>query len=184
MSFWPGLLLAVFIVSGVTLKLADFFGEKGGNILQYFSAAISALTLGLLVSESSYSSSIILGIIFGVALSGKINRLNLVLGLVLTLLIAGILGFQPPTLWLLIVVSTSSFIDEFLHDRFTEKKSCLKRFFRFRPILKLVMISLAVLSFIEFIYALAFWSFDLAYDATDWLLVRREFKSAFDSSEE
>jgi hypothetical protein len=118
LSFGPSLLIAIFIISGFTLKLADFFGELGSNNKQYPPAIISALSFGLLISESSYSSSIILGIIVGVTLSKKVNSLNLILGLVLTLLTALILGIQIPILWLLAVISSSSLIDELIHDRY------------------------------------------------------------------
>lgn len=177
MSFWPVLLLAIFILGGFTLKLADFFGEKGDNVRQYPPAVISAFTFGLLISESSYSSSIILGIIVGVTLSKKVNQVNLVLGLILSLLTALILGFQIPVLWLLAVISSFSLIDELCHDRFTEKMNRFRKFFNFRPILKIVMILMAAFSLIEVLYALAFLCFDLTYDATDWFLVKYESKS-------
>lgn len=182
MFLWSELLLITFIISGITLKLADFYGEIGNNILQYFFAVASALSFGLLIFNDSYTSSIILGIIVGVTLSRKVNRPNLVLGLILTLLIAGILGFSLgfslPIPWLLIIVSLFSFIDEFCHDKFSANREYFTLFFRFRPLLKLAMLLLAISSLVETIYALGFLSFDLAYDVTSWLLTRGKPKAA------
>jgi len=174
LSLWYGFLLIVFITGGITLKLADFYGERGDNIIQYFFAAIAAFSFGLLISDSPTSSSIILGIIIGVALSKKVNRPNLILGLVFTFLISGILGFSLPIPWLLIIVSIVSFIDELFHDKLATNKEWLRLFFRFRLSLKLVMLFLAILSLVEIIYFLGFLSFDFAYDITGWLLCGEE----------
>lgn len=170
MPIEPGLLIVIFIIGGITLKLADVSGEEGNNILQYVSAIIAALSFGLLISDSSTSSSIILGIIVGVSVSKKVNRPNLVLGLVLTLLIASALGFKSPVLPLLVTVSLLVIMDEICHDKFKDKKSILTNFFHIRPLLKLTMILLAIASLVDAIYAVGFLSFDFAYDTTDWLI--------------
>lgn len=167
---WPGLLVGIFAISGVTLKLADFYGEKGNNTLQYVFAVISAISFGLLISSDAASSSIILGIIIGVILSRKVNRLNLVLGLILTLFTAIIFGFNLPVPWLLITVSILAFIDELCHDKLALKKDLLAKPFRFRPLLKFTIIFLAVASLIEAVTALGFMAFDLSYDITNYLL--------------
>jgi len=165
--------VAVFILGGVTLKLADISGEKGKNILQYVSATAAALSFGLLISDSQTASSIMLGIIIGVLVSRKVNRPNLAIGLVLTLVIAVILGFKTPNIPLLATVSLAALTDEICHDRFTEEKSSLSKLFHFRPILKLTMVILATASLVEVAYAVGFLSFDIAYDYTDWLINRQ-----------
>lgn len=168
----------LFIISGITLKLADIYGEKQSSVFQYVFAAVAALSFSLLISSSSTASSIMLGIIIGVAASKKVNRPNLVLGLILTLSASIILGLTLngyswlPTPWLLTVVSLFSLLDEICHDKFAERKSVLTQFFHFRPLLKLTIVLLAFASLVEAVYAVGFLSFDFSYDATDWLINR------------
>lgn len=160
-----------FAVGGVSLKLADFYGERESSAASYIYASVSAVALGLLISHSPISSSIILGIAFGVVLSGKVNRPNLIFGLALTLLTALIFSFKLPVLWLLLTVAFSSFIDEFTHDRLS------KRFFfanfLLRPFLKLAILFITALSLISLVYAVGFFCFDLSYDTTSWLIERQ-----------
>lgn len=178
MSIESGFLLIIFIISGITLKLADIYGEKGNNVFQYVFAVASAVSFSLLIAHSSTSSSIILGIIIGVSASRKVNRKNLILGLILTLSASSVLGLifngysWLPIPWLLIIVSLVTLLDEICHDKFTEKKSVYTELFRFRPLLKLTIVSLALTSFVDATNALGFLSFDLAYDATGWLINR------------
>ena len=164
-------MILLFAFGGVSLKIADYYGERSTKTISFISACFSALIFGLLISHNSISSSIILGIILGVLFSGKINQQNLFFGLVLTLTIAFILNFHPPTLWLLFIVTLFSFIDELSHDRFSSKKF-LANFFLLRPFLKMSFIIMAFLSLIEINYILAFFCFDLSYDFTNFLLNR------------
>jgi hypothetical protein len=159
-----------FAVGGVSLKLADFYGERESSAASYIYASVSAVALGLLISHSPISSSIILGIAFGVVLSGKVNRPNLIFGLALTLLTALIFSFKLPVLWLLLTVALSSFVDEITHDRLSSKRFFFANFFLLRPFLKLTILSITALSLISVVYAVGFFCFDLSYDTASWLL--------------
>lgn len=165
-------MIVLFACGGVTLKIADYYGEKTSNLLAYLSASISALIFGLLLANSPTSSAIILGIILGVLFSGKINQLNLFIGLTLSLTIAFILTFQVPLLWLLVLVTLFAFIDEWSHDWFSSKRRLFAQFFLLRPLLKILFLVLVSLSLIELSYLIAFFCFDLAYDLTTYLLNR------------
>ncbi len=162
-------MILLFAFGGVSLKIADYYGERSTKTISFISACVSALIFGLLISHNSVSSSIILGIILGVLFSGKINQLNLFFGLVLTLTIAFILKFQLPNLWLLFIVTLFSFIDELSHEWCSSTK-IFANFFPLRPFLKMSFIIMAFLSLIEIKYILAFFCFDLSYDFTNFLL--------------
>ena len=163
-------MLFLFAFGGISLKIADYSGERSSRSRSLLSASIAALIFGLLLSHSPVSSSIILGIIIGVLFSGKIDQLNLTVGLALTVLIAFLLTFQFPVLWLLSIVSVFSFIDEFLHDRYSSKNKLFAKVLVLRPFLKLTFLLLATLSMIEVRYLVGFFSFDLSYDLTSMLL--------------
>jgi len=159
------------LLAGITLKLADFYGERDPSLRQYGFALMSALAFGYLIAYDSMSSSIFLGIIGGVLFAGKINRVNLVFGLILAFITAGIAGFQAPILWLMISVLFSSWCDEWCHDRFTVHHRATF-VFRFRPVLKLVMLLFAMLALVEMSYIVGFFAFDGSYDFTNWALKR------------
>lgn len=172
MTLQDEILILIFVVGGVSLKIADFYGEVDNSAVSYISASISALALGLLISHSPIASSIILGIIIGVVLSRKVNRLNLIFGLAMTLLTALILGFKIPVPWLLLTAAFFSFIDEISHEWFSSKKFLITNFFLFRPFLKLTILFITTLNLISTVYAVGFFCFDLSYDLTSRLLNR------------
>jgi hypothetical protein len=163
-------LFVLFIIAGVTLKFSDFFGEKNYFVSSIIFAGLSAITFGWLITIDEYSSAIILGIIVGVILSGKVDKLNLIFGLITSLFVSVLIGFKRPQLGILMYVSVFSFIDEIGHESFKTNKRFFKTFFRFRFTLKLVMIILGISSLIPIIYSISFLCFDLVYDSTDWIL--------------
>ena len=169
LSLQVELMILLFALGGVSLKIADYYGERASKTISFISACVSAIIFGLLISHNSISSSIILGIILGVLFSGKINQLNLFFGLILTLTIAFILNFQFPNLWLLSIVILFSFIDELCHDHYSVTKF-LATFFLLRPFLKISFLVIALLSLIEVNYVVAFFCFDLSYDLTNFIL--------------
>ena len=162
-------LLLIFTLGGISLKLADHYGEQARDYLSYFFAAAAAICMGLLISDNPYSSSIMLGIIVGVILAGKVDRLNMMIGLGLTLTTAAMLGFSLPDFPLLMVVAVASLIDETGHDR-SASKGILAKFFRFRMALKTIIVLLTVLGWVDVVHALGFFCFDVSYDITDlWI---------------
>lgn len=122
-----------------------------------------------------------LGIIIGVAASKKVNQPNLSMGLILTLSATIIITLASndfswlPIPWLLAVVASISLADEVCHDRLNQSKSPFQ-LFRFRPLLKLTILALALAAQVEAIYAFGFLSFDFTYDAADLLLKTAEKK--------
>ena len=172
MTFSNTLLLFLFILGGISLKIADYSGETPSKTIPFISASITAIIFGVLMSYSPVSSSIIVGIILGVLFSGKIDQYNLLFGLVVTFVIAYLLHFHFPILWLLAIVAVISFIDELFHDRVSSKNVLLTKVFRFHPLLKITFLVLTSLSMIKVMYTAGFFGFDLAYDITNVLLTK------------
>lgn len=171
MNLEPWALTIIFGLAGFTLKLADHTGERSRGAAPFAVAGICGLIFGALVSESGFSSAIVLGIIIGVGLSKKIDRKNLVFGLAMTAFSALLLGPELPIAWLLVVVTLSSLLDEYSHDRLAVK-SGVGIIFRYRPILKAAIVVSTVVSALPWVYAVAFLLFDLSYDATGALMER------------
>lgn len=170
MQLQQGLLLAAFALSGITLKTSDVLGERGNTSVSYLSAAASAVFFGLLMSESAFSSALILGIIVGVTLSRKVDKPNMIFGLVLTIIVAIYFEIAIPILWFLVVVALFTFIDEIGHERLSQRKGVSAFFFRYRLSLKLAMTILTSLSLVKVIYYIGFLCFDLSYDLINYLL--------------
>jgi hypothetical protein len=168
------LLLIIFTLSGITLKISDFLGEKGKTPASFVTATLSALIFGLLMSESTFSSSLILGLFTGLILSKKVDKLNLFFGLFLALITAFYFDLMLPDLWLLVLVAIFTFIDEIAHEKLTQKKGLPALIFQYRPLLKLIIIFLAIISLITLIHLISFLCFDLSYDLTTSVLEREK----------
>ena len=156
-------LLLTFTLAGISLKLADNYGASARG---YLSAAVSAVCMGFLIADNSSSSSIVLGIMIGVTLAGKLDQLNLIFGLCATLISAAVLGFSVPNLPLLAIVLVAALLDEVGHEK-VKSPGILATFFHFRMVLKAVVASLALLMWIDLFHAVGFFCFDVAYDATN-----------------
>ena len=165
-------LILVFTLSGISLKLADIYGERGRG---YVFSVVSAVGMGTLISDSPLSSSMVLGIIVGVVLAGKVDRPNLVVGLGLTLVVSAVLGFNIPDFALLAIIALAALIDEVGHDRVTSR-GILGKFFRIRMVLKAVVVVLTVLGLIDVIHCAGFLSFDVVYEVTNtvWFCGKKE----------
>jgi hypothetical protein len=166
----PLAIVLVFSGAGATLKLADHFGENSQSLQAYACAILSGFFLGLLMHIGAEESSYVLGIVLGVVLGLKVNRLNLVAGLFVIGVVALALGFSIPDLRLVTVVAILSLIDEIGHDRFGERKGLIGLLFRYRAGLKSGTIILAVAILISLTTAAGFLCFDLSYDAVSYIV--------------
>ncbi len=172
MIFSDAILLITFFLAGFTLKLADFSGEQFNNYISILFGVVSGFLLGLLTTDSAFSSAIVLGVIIGVGASGKINKPNLVIGLIVIAVTALIFGFYMPSFWLLLIIALFAFFDEVEHDRFVGKGGFLAKFFAIRGSLKLLVIFLAAIGSLPILYAGGFLVFDLTYDLTTFLIMK------------
>lgn len=168
MSFVMGPLaiVGIFAGAGASLKLADYLGENSQGITAYASAILSGALLGVLMHIGPEESSYALGIVLGVAFSGKINRPNLIVGLLTVGAVVFPLGLSTPYLWLVVTVTILSLVDEVGHDYFSDKLSYACVLFRYRASLKVGTIFLSVATLISLTTTLGFLCFDLSYDLT------------------
>lgn len=164
------MIFVVFAGAGVTLKLADYLGEKEQSLQAYVSAIFSGALLGTLMQVGVEESSYVSGIVLGVALSGKINRPNLLVGLLTVIISALISGLALPIAWLFAVVALLSFFDEVSHDRLAGRTELAGLLVRYRVGLKIGTILLAISGLVSVTTAVGFLCFDLSYDATSHLI--------------
>ena len=165
------MVIIIYTLAGLTLKLSDFYGEHRTGYVPYFITLISAFFFVLLMIESEYSSAIIIGIIVGVLLSGKVNRPNLVFGLTLIISLSLLMGFVFPN-QIVILISIFAFTDEVFHEKINNRFKILKAFFQFRPVLKIAIASFFLLKWLPLTYLIGFFCFDLSYDLTSTFLLR------------
>ena len=151
-------ILAIFISAGATLKMADLWGEAGGGFKAYLASASAATLFWLMLKLSPSTSTLALAIILGSLFSGKIDRLNLVLGSILILILAVMLGFTPPVIPALILLTGLAALDEYLHE-------ADGKILALRPALKIGVIVAAAIGWIVWEAALALLLFDLSYEA-------------------
>lgn len=167
----------VFCVSGVTLKLADLWGERGLKFPAYSSAILTASFFGWLAAQNSLNGALIFGLLLGVIVAQKVDRWNLGIGVIATVVFAILFNAPLPSLWLIVVVACSAALDEVGHDRNTTTDNWYVVAFRFRPILKLVMISLGVLTWIPYHIVFDVLGFDLAYELTSRVLAQERTRA-------
>ncbi len=167
------MIVATFIGAGATLKLADQTGEDKRSKIGYITAIAAGVLLGSLTSYGPEESSIVAGIVIGVALAKKIDRPNLLLGLLVTLVSSYILGFKTPIPWIILLVAVLSLLDELGHDLLGQRKSPLGLFFRHRGALKVAFPISAIASLVSATAAVGFLGFDVAYEAMNKLLSRK-----------
>jgi len=127
----PSLLLLVFCFAGVSLKMADFLGERKTGFSSFLVSAVSAFLFWLLLKDNPETATFMFAVVVGCVLALKVDRLNLVFGLGVLAVLCVFFGFSFPIFWLFILFSLTVVLDEITHEKFVEvgKKGL---FFRFR----------------------------------------------------
>jgi hypothetical protein len=156
-------------MAGISLKLADFYGEQKRGILAYAFAGLAAVCLSIIITVNSSHAAVFFGIIIGVTLAGKLDQLNMIFGLIFTILLAFLFGFQIPDIPLLIIITIAALLDEIGHGM-KVVKGFFSQFFRYRMILKVIIIILTISIRIHYSLAIGFFCFDLSYDLVNmWI---------------
>ncbi len=161
----------MFALAGVSLKIADDYGEGGSNLLGYAAAVTAAGLFWLLVKVDQYTSAVMLAVVVGCIASLKVNRWNLTAGLILLAVLMGAMGFETPALPPLVTLSVATYLDELGHDR-QWRVGGIKLFFRYRCLLKGLVVLLAALGLLSPLSALGLIVFDISYDAAGAALRR------------
>lgn len=159
----PIQLILTFFFAGISLKIADYLGEKGLKLKAYSASIVSAFLFWMLIKNDPQSSTIVCSIIFGCLLSFKVDKPNLFLGVLLIFALSIFLGFSMPIFWLLAILTSTVMLDEFMHEKFTGK-GMFSIFFRFRFILKIGVLTAFFVSVLSLIHLIGFFLFDLSYD--------------------
>ncbi len=162
-------------LAGVTLKAADVYGEVKIDFKAYATAIASALLFWLLLRESPYTSTFMTAVIIGCIVSLKVNRPNLIIGLAIVVALSAALGFQTPIIWLLIILASVAYLDEFTHDHALKWKHGFQLFFRYRGLLKATAAITALIGAVTPLSITGFLLFDLCYDLSDIYLERKCF---------
>lgn len=171
--------LLSYAILGAGIKYIDeAFDEKTFNKKI---ALIVAPLLGVLWAYTMLinpvSATILLAIIFGIFIKGKIDNLAHLIGLSVILLIVFLAGVEL-LIPVLIVLATAALLDEIGNDlvdrygeKLDEKKAWYKiiaTFFDQRWMLKIAILGLALLGVISIYFFLAMLLFDEAYLLVRW----------------
>lgn len=165
--------ILVFSVSGVTLKLADHWGELEHKLPAYFTAILTSGFFGWLAAQNPLNGALIFGLLLGVIVAQKVDRGNLGVGVIATVLFAFLFNAPFPSLWLIVSVACAAALDEIGHDRKSRTDRWYVAVFRFRPILKLVVIGFGLLTWIPYHVILYVLGFDFAYELTNGVLAKK-----------
>jgi hypothetical protein len=165
--------ILLFSVSGVTLKLADHWGEREQKLPAYFIALLTAGCFGWLAAQNPLNGALIFGLLLGVIVAQKVDRGNLGVGVIATVLFAILFNAPLPPLWLIASVACAAALDEVGHDRNANTDKWYVAVFRFRPLLKLVVISLGLLTWIPYHIPFNVLGFDFAYELTNGILAQK-----------
>jgi len=176
-------LVASYTYTGGAIKFLDDVIDKklrftGRLPLCLVLASGVALLAGVWTALDSYSAAVVLGLVVGLALAGKVNNRYFLSIALITLLIAAILGFNPysliPIFPTLIVLAATALADETIHSFSKAVRHPVARLMLLhRPAMKIAVILLPLFGLFTFTHTLAFWCFDLSYDLVDYLCARR-----------
>jgi hypothetical protein len=162
------------------LKLQN--GSKKSIWLTGLLGAFSCAIIFLWVSSASYHfAALYTGIVLGVLLVGKVDSPFFLLGTITYFIGIFLIGLAWPinALWSALFVLILSALDElghnFLenHPSFPLNTPLLGGFFKYRFLLKVGVLVLFVVGWLDGVAAVGLWLFDLAYVLTDYLLVTR-----------
>jgi hypothetical protein len=182
--------LPAFFLSGALLKFLDSVsdrlklqnGSKKSIWLTGLLGSFSCAIIFLWVSSASYHfAALYTGIVLGVLLVGKVYSPFFLLGTVTYFIGIFLIGLAWPinALWSALFVLIFSALDElghnFLenHPSFPLNTPILVVFLKYRFLLKVGVLGLFVVGWLDGVAAVGLWLFDLAYVFTDYLSVTR-----------
>lgn len=134
---------------------------------------ICGLLMAVLIALDSSSAIIFISIIFGVAISRKIDNIAFYLGVTVVFLISGAYRYFFSSIsidWASVAsLSLAGFLDELGNDLSDKNyfRGFLKFFFKERFLLKLFIFGFVIMGIFHWAYLIAFLSFDLAYALVD-----------------
>lgn len=182
-SYLAVALIASYAYTGGAIKLLDDIIDRElhfrGRLPICLSLSVSVTLLGgIWMAADSYSATIVLGLIVGLALAWKVNNRYFLSIALATPVVAWFLGFNPysllSTLPTFIVLVSTALADEGIHHASMGiGHPAIRLVLLHRPAMKIAVILLPLVELFTFIHTLAFWCFDLSYDLIGYFCARR-----------
>ena len=168
-----------YLTAGFTLKLGDdLLDELDRPDLAWFALGLSGLIFGYLMSLSEWDLVLLTSVVIGVLASGKVNRRQFSVGFLAMFSTLAILGVPLSTDWLswitiLVILFLAAVLDEKGNEWADEERSPRAyQLFKYRFVLKLVVLGLVIPWPLFLSAAVGLWVFDLGYEISGWLVRR------------
>ena len=170
--------LVAYAILGAGLKyIDDAFDEKIFNKrIAYAVAPLLAILGAYTMMIDAVSATILLAVVLGVLLKGKVDNFAFLGALLVTISILILVGVQLLILPL-IILTLAALFDEVGNDIIDKKnylngekrwQQCIGYFFDQRWVMKVVILSLAVVNIIPLYFFVAMFLFDVAYLGIRW----------------
>lgn len=167
-------LVVSYTIIGVGVKLIDHVADTTA-LSAFRPLHIWIVTTGLvilidfLMFFDVYTAVLVLALLLGLIITRKVDNKYFVILTVLVLPISLFRILEPNNLLLvfptLVLVILTSALDELLHSASSKiQNKWLYRLSAHRPILKITVLLLPFFGWLPIFHAVAFWSFDIAYD--------------------
>ncbi len=171
--------LFAYLMAGLSLKFGDdLLDEIDNPSLAWFPLGVSGILFGLLMTLSEWDLVLLTAIVVGVLLSGKVNRQQYVIGFIAIGAILFFFGLPAITdilNWfaLLLMLFMASVLDEKGNDwTDSTQNPNAALLFKYRFVLKISALLLAIPWPGFFATAIGLWLFDIGYEIAGQLTQR------------
>ncbi|MBD3262695.1 MAG: hypothetical protein GF334_13680 [Candidatus Altiarchaeales archaeon] len=167
-------LLYSYLFIGAGLKYIDQAYDVGiFNKKKAWTLVLAVgLLMGILITVDTPSAEILLAIIFGVAITGKLDNnafrsvALIAIFMPVFVMLSGFMDYTWDVRWTsLSVLLFAAVLDEVLDEQAHRRRIPL---LHFRPVMKLTMVVITFLGFYHWVYVLAFLAFDVGYLFISW----------------
>jgi len=173
------LYFVMYFFAGFSLKLGDdLLDELDKPQAAWVPLSFAGILFGLLMTVSEWDLLLLTSIVIGVLVSGKVNRPQFIVGFVIILGILLIVGVPIVPNWLdwwalLFILFMAAVLDEKGNDWADRERSPLVfKLFKYRFVLKIVVLGLVIPWPMFLSAAIGLWVFDIGYETTRMLLKR------------
>ncbi len=161
------LLPILYALSGFFMKISDdFFDEKNNKLWASIIGILCGITCGLIASNNVDGAYIFLGILIGNILALKVDGIHHITTLIVFILILLLFNIPSMNILILIIIVLSAIIDELGNDneQIYNSSKFLMYFFDYRFTLKVVILLLCLLGFLNIWTFPFFLCFDVSYE--------------------
>ncbi|MGY5858901.1 MAG: hypothetical protein RTU63_05995 [Candidatus Thorarchaeota archaeon] len=174
---------SAYLLAGLTLKIGDdLLDELDKPDLSWVPLALAGVLFGFIMTVSEWDLALMMSIIIGVIVSGKVNRLQFVVGFVLIFTVMILVGIPPISSWLdwltlVIMMFLAAVLDE-RGNEWTDQEVSPRayKFFEYRFTMKVSVLLISLIWPLLLPAAIGLWFFDIGYEIAGWV-VRRNYSS-------